>query len=306
MWGGTDAAAAVKTIRSALERGITLLDTAPSYGFGRAEECVGSAVAEHGARERVVIATKGGLSWRAGALYRDASPARIRQELEASLRRLRTDYIDIYYLQWPDTRVPLETTAAALRAHYEAGTIRAIGVSNLSSAEIQRFRAVAPVHAVQSPYNLFERGIEADVLPYAERHGLTVVAYGALCRGLLSGRMRAGTTFHGDDLRQADPKFQPRRYGQYLRAVDALDRFAREGYGKTVLTLALRWLLDQRVSMVLWGARTPEHLAPLEDVFGWGLDRAAREAIDDLLNELITDPVGPGFIAPPARPVPAS
>ena len=300
MWGGTDQAGAVKTIRAALEAGITLIDTAPAYGFGRAEELVGRALAEHGARERVVIATKAGLAWRAGALYRDASPERIVSGVEDSLRRLGTDYIDIYQLHWPDPRVPLERTAAALRTLYERGVVHAIGVCNASPAQMRAFRTAAPLHIVQAPYNLFERGIERGVLPYVERHGLPVIAYGALCRGLLSGRMRPDTRFTGDDLRQIDPKFQPRRYGQYLRAVAALDRFARERYGKTVLTLALRWLLDAGTSIALWGARKPEQLAAIDDVFGWRLDREARAAIDRLLQDTITDPVGPEFMAPPA------
>ena len=306
MWGGTDHADAVKTIRAALEAGITLIDTAPAYGFGRAEELVGRAVAEHGAREHVVIATKAGLAWRAGALYRDASPGRIAADVEHSLRRLKTDYIDICQLHWPDPRVPLERTAAALRALYERGTVRAIGISNASPQEIRTFRTVAPVHVVQASYNLFERGIERDVLPYVERQGLSVMAAGALCRGLLSGRMRPDTTFSGDDLRQADPKFQPRRYRQYLRAVAALDRFAHDRYGKTVLALALRWLLDRGISIVLWGARKPEQLAPIDEVFGWRLDREARDDIDRLLTAIVTDPVGPDFMAPPARPTAAA
>ena len=301
MWGGTDQADAVKTIRTALELGITLLDTAPVYGFGRAEELVGRAVAEHGGREQVVIATKVGLGWRAGVVYRDASPRRITSEIEDSLRRLKTDYIDIYQLHWPDPRVPMEKTAAALRALYERGTIRAIGVSNVSPLEIQTFRTVAPVHVIQSPYNLFERGIEQDVLPYAARHGLAVFAYGALCRGLLSGRMRPDTKFTGDDLRQSDPKFQPRRYRQYLRAVAALEGFARERYGKTVLALAVRWILDQGISTALWGARKPDQLAPIHEIFGWRLDGEALATIDRLLTETVTDPVGPEFMAPPTR-----
>jgi aryl-alcohol dehydrogenase-like predicted oxidoreductase len=300
MWGGTDEAEAVKTIRAALELGITLIDTAPVYGFGRAEELVGRAIAEHGARERVVIATKTGLRWRAGAVYRDASPRRIRSEVEDSLRRLKTDYIDIYQVHWPDPLVPVARTAAVLRRLYERGTIRAIGVSNFSVAEIEMFRTVAPLHVTQSPYNLFERGIESDILPYAQRQGLAVFAYGALCRGLLSGRMRRDTTFTGDDIRQSDPKFQPRRYGQYLAAVAALDRFAQERYGKTVLALAVRWILDQGMAAALWGARKPEQLAAVADIFGWRVDIEAREAIDRILTETITDPVGAQFMAPPA------
>jgi aryl-alcohol dehydrogenase-like predicted oxidoreductase len=197
MWGGSDDTQAVNTIRAALELGITLIDTAPAYGFGRSEELVGRAIAEHGDRDRVRIATKVGLAWRGGAVYRDASAARIRAEIEDSLRRLRTSYIDIYQVHWPDPNVPIEETAEAVRELFEEGTIRAIGVSNFSLEQLQRFESVAPLHVVQSPYNLFERAIERDVLPYATGRGLTVLAYGALCRGLLSGRMRRDTKFTG-------------------------------------------------------------------------------------------------------------
>jgi len=301
MWGGRDDAEAVKTIRTALDRGITLIDTAPAYGFGKSEELVGQAIAEQGGRERVLIATKAGLGWHAGAVYRDASAVRIRAEIEDSLRRLGTSYIDIYQVHWPDPLVPVEETAAQLARLLERGTIRAIGVSNFSPEQKETFRAVAPLHVVQSPYNLFERAIETGVLPYAWRRGLTVLAYGALCRGLLSGRMRRDTRFLGDDLRQTDPKFQPRRYGQYLAAVAALDRLAHERYGKSVLALAIRFILDQGPTIALWGARRPDQLAPIDDVLGWRLDDETRATIDRLLAELVTDPVGPEFMAPPAR-----
>ena len=301
MWGGSDEDEAVKTIRTALDQGVTLIDTAPVYGFGRSEEIVGRAIAEHGGRDRVLIATKAALAWEGGVVYRDASAQRIRTDIEESLRRLRTSHIDIYQVHWPDPLVPVEETADALHDLLERGTIGAIGVSNFSSAEMERFRAVAPLHVVQSPYNLFERAIETDVLPYAQSHQLTVLAYGALCRGLLSGRMRPNTTFVGDDLRRSDPKFQRPRYPQYLDAVGALDRLARERYGKNVLALAVRWILDQGPTIALWGARRPDQLAPIHEVFGWSLDEETRVAIDRILAEIITDPVGPEFMAPPAR-----
>jgi aryl-alcohol dehydrogenase-like predicted oxidoreductase len=301
MWGGGDDAEAIKTIRAALELGITLIDTAPAYGFGRSEEIVGRAIAEHGGRERVLIATKVGLGWRAGAVYRDASAERIRVEIEDSLRRLQTSYIDIYQVHWPDPLVPVQETATALRQLFERGAIRAIGVSNFSPEQMQLFQTVAPLHVVQSPYNLFERAIEHDVLPYAVDGGLTVLAYGALCRGLLSGRMRRDTKFTGDDLRQTDPKFQPRRYGQYLEAVARLDRLAHERYGKNVLALAVRFILDQGPTIALWGARRPDQLSPIGDVLDWRLDEETRADIDRILAATITDPVGPEFMAPPAR-----
>src|SRR5207249_4887609 len=183
--------------------------------FGRSEELVGRAIAEHGERERVLIATKAGLEWRAGQVYRNASAERIRAEVKESLRRLRTDYIDIYQVHWPDPLVAVGESAA--------------------------------------------------------------------------------------DLRGTDPKFQPRRYRQYLDAVAALDRLARERYGKNVLALAVRWILDQGPTIALWGARRPDQLAPIEDVLGWSLDDAARADIDRILAKAITDPVGPEFMAPPAR-----
>ncbi len=224
MWGGTDDAESIRTIHAALDRGITLIDTAPVYGFGRSEEIVGKALAEGGRRAGVVLATKVALDWKGEQPFRNASRARIMKEIDDSLRRLRTDAIDLYQIHWPDPNTPVEETAGAMADLLKAGKIRAIGVSNFSPAQMDAFRAVAPLHAVQPPYNLFERAIEADVLPYANEHGLATLAYGALCRGLLSGRMRADTKFAATDLRgAADPKFKPPHFAEYLAAVTALD-----------------------------------------------------------------------------------
>ena len=229
MWGGTDEAQSIATIRSAVERGVTLIDTAPAYGFGRSEEIVGKALAEGGLRDKVQIATKVGLAWKDGAVFRNSRPARIRKEIEDSLRRLRTDVIDLYQVHWPDLETPIAETARTLEDLRREGKIRAIGVSNYSPAQMDAFRAVARLDAVQPPYNLFEREIEADVLPYAKRADLTVLSYGALCRGLLTRKNeRQTTTFEGDDLRKVDPKFQGERFRQYLAAVDELDE-ARAG-----------------------------------------------------------------------------
>ena len=302
MWGGTDESESIRTIQAALDRGVTMIDTAPAYGFGRSEEIVGQALAESGRRDRVLIATKVGLNWQDGQVFRDASATRIRQEIEDSLRRLRTDRIDLYQVHWPDPTVPMEETARELDRLFRAGKIRALGVSNFSPAQMDQFRSVAPLHAVQPPYNLFERDAEADVLPYAQRNGLTVLAYGALCRGLLSGRMRADTQFSGDDLRRIDPKFQAPRFSQYLAAVDALARLARERYGRSVLALVVRWILDRGPTIALWGARHPGQLDPIEDAMGWTLDAASMREIDAILRRHVTDPVGPQFMAPPERP----
>jgi aryl-alcohol dehydrogenase-like predicted oxidoreductase len=181
------------------------------------------------------------------------------------------------------------------------GKIGAIGVSNFSVNQMERFRRVAPLHVLQSPYNLFERGIEADLLPYCRKNKIATFGYGALCRGLLSGRMRPDTTFVGDDLRRSDPKFIEPRFTEYLTAVRRLDRLARGCFDKRVIHLAVRWMLDQGITTALWGARHPEQLQPVDQIAGWRLDTAARTEIDRILGETIADPIGPEFMAPPTR-----
>jgi aryl-alcohol dehydrogenase-like predicted oxidoreductase len=300
MWGGSDDAESIRTIQSALDRGINIIDTAPVYGFGHSEEIVGQALT--GRREGVIIATKVALDWKNDKPFRNGSKARIQKEIEDSLRRLRTDVIDIYQVHWPDTNTPIEETAEALGALLKAGKIRAIGVSNFDVAQMEAFRAVAPLHTAQPPYNLFEREAEEDVLPYCADHKIATLAYGALCRGLLSGSMKADSKFTGDDLRRNDPKFQPPRFQQYLAAVARLDEFAHKNYGKRVLHLAVRWILDkQPLSIALWGARHPDQLDPVADVMGWKLDASALAEIDRILAECVRDPVGPEFMAPPTQ-----
>jgi aryl-alcohol dehydrogenase-like predicted oxidoreductase len=300
MWGGTDEAESIATIRAAFDHGINIVDTAPVYGFGRSEEIVGKAIEGGRLRSDVLIATKVGLQWDGGKVSRNASRARILQEVEDSLRRLRTDYIDIYQVHWPDPMVTIEETAEAMLTLLEQGKIRAIGVSNFSVLQIERFRRVAPLHVLQPPYNLFERGIETDLLLYCRKNRIATLGYGALCRGLLSGRMRPETAFDGDDLRRGDPKFLEPRFAQYLAAVARLDRLAQR-FGKRVIHLAVRWMLDQGITTALWGARHPGQLQPVDEVGGWSLDASDRAEIDRILRETIADPVGPEFMAPPAR-----
>jgi aryl-alcohol dehydrogenase-like predicted oxidoreductase len=301
MWGGTDDQESVNTIRTAVERGINLIDTAPAYGFGRSEEIVGRAIAEGQLRSRVVIATKVGLEWKNGKVFRNASRDRILLEAEDSLRRLRTDYIDIYQVHWPDPRVPIEETAEAVQILFDQGKIRAVGVSNFSVAQMQSFRQVAPLHVLQAPYNLFERDIEAEILPYCRANGIVTFGYGALCRGLLTGRMQPDTIFLGDDLRRIDPKFQPPRFSQYVDAVRKLDELAKRRFRRGVIHLAVRWMLDQGVGAALWGGRHPYQVQAALGVSGWSLDDASRQSIERIVNGAVIDPVGPEFMAPLQR-----
>ena len=302
MWGGTDERESIRTIHAALDMGINLIDTAPVYGFGVSEEIVGKAIEERGHREKVFIATKVGLEWNNGLVTRNSSAARIRKEVQDSLRRLRTDYIDIYQVHWPDLAVPIEETAHTMQALFKEGVIRSIGVSNYSPEQLNQFMSVSPLHTVQPPYNLFEREIEREVLPFVREAKLSAFAYGPLCRGLLTGTMRPDTKFTGDDLRLTDPKFQPPRFAQYLNAVQQLDELTQKRYGKHVMDLAVRWVLDQRgIAAALWGARHPEELDAVTGALDWSLDADTLAAIDQILRQTIPEPVGPEFMAPPAR-----
>lgn len=301
MWGGADDQESIKTIHSALDRGINLIDTAPVYGFGHSETVVGEALAQYGKRDQVVLATKGGLQWDENqSISRNSSAQRLQKEIEDSLRRLKTDYIDIYQIHWPDGSTPFADTAATLNRFFQEGKIRAIGVSNFSPGQMDEFRRGGPLHTNQPPFNLFEREIEEDVLPYTAKNHITTLSYGSLCRGLLSGKMTAGRTFEGDDLRKVDPKFKQGRFEQYLDAAGKLDRLAKDQYGKSVLHLALRWVLDSPGSGVaLWGARRPDQLDAATEVQDFHIESDVAGAIDQILKDSIRDPVGPQFMAPP-------
>ena len=299
MWGGADDEVSIQTLRHALERGINLIDTAPVYGKGHSEVLIGKAL--KGVRDQAVIATKAGLQWDDGSVRRNATAVRIRREVEDSLQRLQTDYIDLYQIHWPDPLVEQQETALELEKLRREGKILAVGVSNYSPTQMDEFREYTALATVQPPYNLFERAIDSDILPYAKQHSLVVLAYGSLCRGLLTGSMSAQTAFGSDDIRGVDPKFRAPRFEQYLAAVAALDLYARECHGKSVLALALRWVLDQGPTIALWGARKPEQLQGIEDAFGWSLSADDLKQIDQILLNTIKDPVGPEFMAPGIR-----
>ncbi|MFS8883034.1 aldo/keto reductase [Synechococcus sp. R55.3] len=302
-WGPSDRQESYTTIRKAIDLGITTFDTAPIYGLGVSEEVLGQAIKDSGCRDRVVLATKAGLEWTNNKVVRNSSLPRLAQELEDSLRRLQTDVIDLYQIHWPDPLEPIEETAAFLGQLLQQGKIRAIGVSNFSPEQMDRFRQVAPLHTAQPPYNLFERQIEAEVLPYCREHGIHTLVYSPLCRGLLSGRMTPQTTFPSGDMRAGiDPKFVEPRYSQYLKAAEALSQFAQDRYGKTLAQLAVRWLLDQPgVSVALWGARKPHHLEAISGLWGWSLDAEAMQTIEDILQRYVPESIPPSFMSPPAR-----
>ncbi len=284
MWGGADEQAARATVARALDLGVTTIDTAPVYGFGLSEEMVGDVVRSRGARDRVVLATKAGLVWDARRdPWKDASPRSVAREVEDSLRRLRTDVIDVYQIHWPDPATPVARTAEAVRALLDRGIIRAAGVCNFSVDQIEAFSAECPITVCQSPYSLFQRGIERDVLPYCRTRSLRLLAYSPLARGLLAGTMRRDAE-PGDQARRT-PMFHGEEYRRHIDIVERLDDYAHDRFGRRVIHLAVRWILDgAEDSVVLWGARRPEQLDALAGVGGWRLDERSRREIEAIVD----------------------
>ncbi len=292
-WGSVDREAAIAAARRALELGITFFDTARAYGFGAAEQLLGEALAPElrSRRDQLVIATKGGLRREVdGHVVRDSSAGALRRDLEASLRHLGTDYVDLYQIHWPDPATPFAETAEALDELVREGKVRHVGVSNFDAGQMAAIGRTRPVDALQPPYHLFRRDIEASILPYTAEHGIGVLVYGPLGHGLLSGRMTEATTFEAGDWRATADMFTGETFRRNLFLVEGLKAFAAER-GITVAQLAIAWTLAKpAVHVAIVGARNPEQIsatAPAVDV-RLGAEDLAR--VDRIVSGLV--PVG--------------
>src|SRR6266542_2060614 len=281
-WGASDLQDSKDSIHRALELGINLFDTAQGYGFGVAEQVLGEALRERTRREDVVIATKGGLHMEGGRRVRDASGRWLRAGVEASLRSLGTDYIDIYQVHWPDLHTPPEETAEVLGELAREGKIRHVGVSNYDVDQIAALGRYGRVDTLQPPYHLFRREIEDKVLPYTAEHDIGVLIYGPLAHGLLAGRMTPSTTFEPDDWRSKSPDFSGETFRRNLAVVERLKGFARER-DVSLPELAVAWTLAHPgVHVAIVGARRPSQLdgtAPAADLELTGSDLQQIEAI---------------------------
>lgn len=306
-WGGNDDGESEAAILASIHHGVTLIDTAPIYGFGHAEELLGRTLQTHGLRDQVLVATKCGLEWSDDRhqIRRNSSPKRIQQELDASLKRLRSDVIDIYQLHWPDLDVAFAETMETLLKLKQAGKIRAIGVSNFTVEQMKECldvgarRSVPLLDASQPPYNLFERGAETEMLPFCYEQQIGTLTYGALCRGLLSGRVTKETKFPVGDLRRADPKFKADRRPQYLKAIERFKKIA-DRKQCTLAQVAIAWAFQQKgVSCALVGARNAKQATSNAKAIHVSMTHEDFDEIDRILAREIKTPIGPEFFAPP-------
>lgn len=249
------------TLRAAFEAGINFFDTAYIYGYqGESERMVGEELGAH--RDEIVIATKCGLHWGPDRKQvRDARPETIRRQCAESLQRLRTDRIDLYYLHAPDPRVPLADSAGAIRELLEAGKIRAAGVSNLQRVEqYEEFHAVCPISADQPHYNMLQREIEADRLPWCRAHGVCVIVYWPLMKGFLAGKLPRDHVWDPQDGRQKYPVFQGEEWTKTHDFLDKLRPIAEEA-GMTLAQLVVAWTIARPgITSALCGAKRPEQI----------------------------------------------
>ncbi|MET8560948.1 aldo/keto reductase [Streptomyces flaveolus] len=257
-YGEADRARSIATIRLAIGLGVNFFDTSDIYGavgaardrngFGHNEMLLGEAVRGH--RDEVVLATKfGARSMPGGEVVYDGRPEYVRRACEASLRRLGTDHIDLYYCHRLDPQVPVEETVGAMADLVTAGKVTAIGLSNVDADVLHRAAATAPVSALQSEYSLWERGVEAEILPACAELGITLVAYSPLGRAALTGRIGHDAVLDADDFRSTLPKFSPDNLRHNLSLVEELRRFSH-GRGATPGQVALAWLLNQPCDVI--------------------------------------------------------
>lgn len=267
MWGGTDDTAAEAAIREALDAGINLIDTAPAYGLGHAEEVVGRAI--RGRRDQVVLATKCGLVWHTQRgpyffsqggrpVHRDLSPSSIRVEVEASLRRLQTDRIDLYITHWQDPTTPIAETVDALRSLRAEGKILAFAASNTTADDLSSYQAAGGLAAVQEEYSMLQRRIETTHLPVCRASRIAVMGYSVLGLGLLSGAIPADRVFAGDDQRRDDPRFSPANRARVDRLMQTIRPIA-DAHSASPAQVVIAWTLAQPgLTFALCGARNPE------------------------------------------------
>jgi aryl-alcohol dehydrogenase-like predicted oxidoreductase len=276
-WGDFDQREATAAIRRALELGINVFDTAQAYGFGASERLLGHALRSElrEQRDELVIATKGGLRMTGDGLVRDSSPAWLREGVEDSLRALGLDHIDLYQVHWPDPNVPFAETAGVLQELVDDGKIRHVGVSNFDPSQMDQFAARRPVESTQSPYHLFRREIEDELLPYAREHDIGVLVYGPLAHGLLTAALREATEFAPDDWRSGSDLFRGETYRLNLDRVRRLERFAGD-LGYTVSQVAIAWALaNPAVDVAIVGSRRAAHIE--DSVGAVGLELGAEE-----------------------------
>ena len=301
MWGGADDKEAIKAIHASLDMGITTIDTAPVYGFGKSEELVGQAL-EGIARDKYQILTKYGMNWRTDEgeyffdstdnsgkplkIYKFSGGESVIRECEDSLRRLKTDYIDLYQIHWPDATTPISETMEAISKLLEQGKIRAAGVCNYNTSQIEEALKTVDLVSNQVPYSMVHRNIEKDVLPQAVSKGMSIIPYSPLQRGLLTGKIKRGHKFSEGDTREGNRYYRPENIDRINAFLETIKPIA-DSYGVTLAQLVINWTTRQpAMDCVLVGARDSKQVKENVGALSFKLKDSELDMIRQRLEEV--------------------
>lgn len=294
VWRNSSDESSIKVVHKTLELGVNFFDVAPVYGFGHAEGILGKAIKGF-PRDKIVIATKCGLIWdQRGRIKRCLSKESIMAEIDASLKRLKVDYVDLYQLHWPDPNTPIEETMEAMLKLRDQGKIRYIGLSNFSIDTAQRL--LPYISSMQGLYNLFERNpksyhnipleyrTESEVLPFCRENGLAFFPYSPLMQGVLTGKLSENEIF--TDVRSANPKLSGENYRRYITAANRLKALASK-FGRPLTHLSINWLIKhEEVTSIIAGATSPEEVDENVEAASWELSDEVYNEIEKIVQEM--------------------
>jgi aryl-alcohol dehydrogenase-like predicted oxidoreductase len=287
-WGDQDEDEAVSMVVKAVDLGINWIDTAAVYGFGQSESLVGKALRQIPASRRPIIATKCGRTHLGdGTIGKSLQRESVMAECEASLQRLGVDCIDLYQMHWPEPDEQIEEGWRTLVDLQRQGKVRYIGVSNHNLSQMTRLQSISPIHSLQPPYSMIARDVESETLPYCKQHGIGVICYSPMGKGLLTGSFTAARAknLSEKDHRSRDPRFQPPQLAINLAFVEGLTQIAY-GLGCAVADLAIAWVLRRsEVTSAIVGARSPQQISQTVSAANCHLDAATITEIDRLIQQ---------------------
>lgn len=298
-WGGTDEKKSIEAIQASIDSGINFIDTAPAYGQGLSERFIEKAL--RGRRDKVVIATKCGLRWdlKKGLYFFDYAPGvpiykhlgreSIEYELDQSLKRLGTDYIDLYQSHWQDPTTPISETMETFLRLKEKGKIRAIGISNVTLDEIKEYSGYGVIDSDQEKYSVIDRDVESELLPWCEKNNVSVLAYSSMSKGLLTGKMPADREFKKDDGRFGDPRFSAENIKRVNALLEKHLKTVSEKHDASYGHIAIAWLLRNPKVIALCGARNKEQAIENVKAGNIDLDESDIKKVDDFIKEYNTN-----------------
>jgi aryl-alcohol dehydrogenase-like predicted oxidoreductase len=301
MWGGAEERESVRAIRASYEHGMTTIDTAPAYGFGRSEELLAKAM-QGVPRDKYQILTKFGMNWeteqgvfffdtidndgRPLKMFKYAGKAKVRKECEDSLRRLKTDYIDLFQIHWPDHSTPIAETMGEVALLMKEGKIRAAGVSNYSTEEVEEALKIVSIASNQVPYSMVNRAIEKDIVPQALKKNIGILPYSPLQRGLLSGKITRNYKFSEGDTRPSTKYYKTENLDRINTMLEKIKPIA-DGHGATLSQLVINWTVHQpAMACVLVGARNENQVEENVGSLKFKLSKGELDAVTRASDEL--------------------